>query len=83
VVYGDVDCNTGTLASTVLNNKLATDCLAILLDSVANYADQKILLVCEDGRFHATNSARLRLVEQPDGLHVPWLVEEFSILRCV
>ena len=73
VVYGGVDYKTGKLTYTVADTKSGTDFLAFLIALVARYAGRKILLVCDNGRFHTTKAVQLWLAEHRDQLEIFWL----------
>jgi transposase len=73
VVYGGVDYKTGELTYTVADTKSGTEFLAFLIVLVARYAGRKILLVCDNGRFHTTKAVQLWLAEHRDQLEIFWL----------
>jgi DDE superfamily endonuclease len=73
VVYGGVDYKTGKLTYTAADTKSGTEFLAFLIALVARYAGRKILLVCDNGRFHTTKAVQLWLAEHRDQLEIFWL----------
>jgi transposase len=54
VVYGGVDYATGRIIYRVAATKSGYNFLAFLSTLVATYVGRKILLVCDNGRFHHT-----------------------------
>jgi transposase len=73
VVYGGVDYKTGKLTYTVADTKSGTEFLAFLLVLVARYVGRKIVLVCDNGRFHTTKAVQQWLAEHRDQIEVFWL----------
>jgi len=73
VVYGGVDYKTGKLTYTLADTKSGTEFLAFLVVLVARYVGRKILLVCDNGRFHTTKAVEQWLVEHRDQIEVFWL----------
>jgi transposase len=73
VVYGGVDYKTGKLTYTVAGTKSGTEFLAFLVVLVARYAGRRILLVCDNGRFHTTKAVQRWLAEHRDQLEIFWL----------
>lgn len=73
VVYGGVDYKTGDFTYTIAATKCGTEFLVFLLALIKRYAGQKIILVCDNGRFHATQAVREFLAVHRDQLRVFWL----------
>jgi transposase len=73
VVYGGVDYKTGKLTYTVADTKSGVEFLAFLVVLVARYVGHKILLVCDNGRFHSTKTVQQWLAEHRDQIEVFWL----------
>jgi len=73
VVYGGVDYKTGELTYTVADTKSGTEFLAFLVVLVARYAGRKILLVCDNGRFHTTKAVQAWLAGHRSQIEVFWL----------
>lgn len=73
VVYGGVDYKTGKLTYTVADTKSGTEFLAFLIVLSARYAGRRILLVCDNGRFHTTKAVQQWLAEHRDQVEVFWL----------
>lgn len=73
VVYGGVDYRTGVLTYTVADRKCGADFVAFLATLLLAYAGQRILLVCDNGRFHTTKAVRDFLAAHRADLRVIWL----------
>lgn len=73
VVYGGVDYKSGKLTYTVADTKSGAEFLAFLIVLVAKYAGRKILLVCDNGRFHTTKAVQLWLADHRDQIEIFWL----------
>jgi transposase len=73
VVYGGVDYKTDKLTYTVADTKSGAKFLAFLVVLVTKYAGRKILLVCDNGRFHTTKAVQQWLAEHRDQIEVFWL----------
>jgi transposase len=73
VVYGGVDYKTGKLTYTLADTKSGTEFLAFLVVLVARYVGRKILVVCDNGRFHTTKAVQQWLEEHRDQIEVFWL----------
>jgi transposase len=73
VVYGGVDYKTGKLTYTVADTKSGAEFLAFLLVLVARYVGRKIVMVCDNGRFHSTKAVQQWLAEHRDQIEVFWL----------
>jgi transposase len=68
-----VDYQTGRLTYTVAETKCGAAFLAFLVALLAKYLGKKILLVCDNGRFHATKAVQQWLAEHRDRIEVYWL----------
>jgi len=73
VVYGGVDYKTGAFTYTIAATKCGAEFLVFLMALLKRYAGQKIILVCDNGRFHTTNAVREFLTAHRDQLRVVWL----------
>lgn len=73
VVYGGVDYKTGKFTYTSAATKCGAEFLVFLLALIKRYAGQKIILVCDNGRFHTTQVVREFLAAHRDQLRVFWL----------
>jgi transposase len=73
VVYGGVDYKTGKLTYTLANTKCGAAFLAFLILLVKRYAGKKIILVCDNGRFHATKAVQAWLAAHREQITVYWL----------
>jgi transposase len=73
VVYGGVDYMTGKLTYTVADTKSGAEFLAFLIVLVTKYVGRKILLVCDNGRFHITKAVQQWLADHRDQIEVFWL----------
>jgi len=73
VVYGGVDYKTGDFTYTIAATKCGAEFLVFLLALLKRYAGQKIILVCDNGRFHATKAVHEFLTAHRDQLRVFWL----------
>jgi len=73
VVYGGVDYKTGKLTYTVADTKSGAEFLAFLIVLVARYVGRKIVLVCDNGRFHTTRAVQQWLAEHRAQIEVFWL----------
>jgi transposase len=74
VVYGGVDYKTGDFTYTIAATKCGAEFLVFLLALLKRYAGQKIILVCDNGRFHATKAVHKFLTAHRDHLRVFWLL---------
>jgi transposase len=57
----------------VADTKSGTEFLAFLVVLVARYAGRKLLLVCDNGRFHTTMAVQDWLATHSDQIEVFWL----------
>lgn len=73
VVYGGVDYKTGDFTYTIAATKCGAEFLVFLAALLVRYAGRKIILVCDNGRFHTTQAVREFLAEHRDQLRVFWL----------
>lgn len=73
VVYGGVDYRTGKLTYTLAATKCGAAFLAFLIVLVKRYAGKKIILVCDNGRFHATKAVNAWLKAHRRQITVYWL----------
>jgi len=73
VVYGGVNYKTGKLTYTIDDTKSGAMFLAFLIALVAAHVGRKILLVCDNGRFHTTKAVQKWLAEHRDQIEVFWL----------
>jgi transposase len=73
VVYGGVDYKTGDFTYTIAATKCGAEFLLFLAALLARYAGRKIILVCDNGRFHTTQAVRTFLAEHRRQLRVFWL----------
>lgn len=73
VVYGGVEYTTGKLTYTMADTKCGASFLTFLTVLLRTYAGQKILLVCDNGRFHTTKAVQEFLVAHQARLEVYWL----------
>jgi transposase len=73
VVYGGVDYKTGRIIHTIAETKSGTHFLVFLSALLAAYPQQKVRLVCDNGRFHHTKAVQAWLQAQRDRLEIFWL----------
>jgi transposase len=73
VIYGGVDYKTGKLTYTVAETKCGGAFLAFLVVLLAAYVGKKILLVCDNGRFHAARAVQEWLAAHRNQIEVYWL----------
>lgn len=73
VVYGGVDCQSGDFTYTIAATKCGAEFLVFLMALLARYAGRKIILVCDNGRFHRTKAVNAFLAAHRDQLRVYWL----------
>lgn len=73
VVYGGVDYKTGKLTYTLAATKCGAAFLVFLMVLVKRYAEKKIVLVCDNGRFHHTKAVQAWLETHRDQITVYWL----------
>jgi transposase len=73
VVYGGIDYLSGTITYTVAATKSGVNFLAFLVALVAAYAGKKVLLVCDNGRFHTTKAVQTWLAANRDKVEIYWL----------
>ena len=73
VVYGGVDYATGKITYTIADSKSGTNFLVFLVALVKAYADRKVRLVCDNGRFHQTRAVREWLAANSGRITIYWL----------
>jgi transposase len=73
VVYGGVNYRTGKFTYTLSASKCGAAFLVFLMLLVKTYAGQKIILVCDNGRFHKTAAVLEWLAAHRDQITVYWL----------
>jgi transposase len=73
VVYGGVDYKTGEFTYTIAAAKCGLEFLTFLIHLLSRYAGRKIILVCDNGRFHKTKAVCEFLAAHRDQLRVFWL----------
>lgn len=73
VVYGGVDYQSGNIVYTVAQTKSGRNFLVFLRALVTAYAGRKIRLVCDNGRFHQTQTVRRWLRTHRHQIEVFWL----------
>lgn len=73
VVYGGVNYKTGKLTYTLAATKCGASFLVFLIALLKFYAGRKILLVCDNGRFHKTKAVLAWLAAHRDQIEIYWL----------
>lgn len=73
VVYGGVDYATGRIVHTVATTKSGWNFIAFLTVLLKNYVSRKVLLVCDNARFHHTKAVEAFLADHRDQLRIFWL----------
>ena len=73
VVYGGVDYKTGKLTYTLAGTKCGAAFLVFLMALVKRYVGKKIILVCDNGRFHHTKAVEAWLAAHRHQITVYWL----------
>lgn len=73
VVYGGVDYKTGKLTYTLADSKCGAEFLVFLMALLKQYVGKKIVLVCDNGRFHTTQAVQAWLAEHRHQITVFWL----------
>jgi transposase len=73
VVYGGVDYRTGKLTYTLADSKCGSSFLGFLMAVLLAYAGRKVVLVCDNGRFHTTKAVEAFLKEHREQIEVYWL----------
>jgi transposase len=73
VVYGGVNYKTGKFTYTLSGSKCGAAFLVFLMVLVKAYVGQKIILVCDNGRFHKTAAVLEWLAAHRDQITVYWL----------
>lgn len=73
VVYGGVNYKTGKLTYTIADSKCGAAFLIFLIALLRQYVGRKIVLVCDNGRFHTTKAVNEWLDAHRDQITVFWL----------
>jgi putative transposase len=73
VIYGGIDYLTGKISYTVGLTKSGVNFLAFLVALAAIYVGKKVVLVCDNGRFHTTKAVQAWLEANKDKLEIYWL----------
>jgi transposase len=73
VVYGGVNYQTGKFTYTLSATKCGAAFLIFLMTLVKQYVGKKIILVCDNGRFHCTAAVSEWLAAHRDQITVYWL----------
>lgn len=73
VVYGGIDYLSGKITYTVAATKSGVNFLAFLAALAAAYAGRKVVLVCDNGRFHTTKAVAAWLEANKDKVEIYWL----------
>lgn len=73
VVYGGVNYRTGKLTYTLADSKCGAQFLIFLTALLLAYAGRRIVLVCDNGRFHHTKAVQTFLHDHRHCLRVYWL----------
>jgi hypothetical protein len=73
VVYGGVNYKTGRLTYTLAATKCGAAFLVFLMVLVKQYAGKKIIVVCDNGRFHRTKAVLEWLTAHRDQITIYWL----------
>ena len=73
VVYGGVNYKTGRFTYTLAATKCGAAFLVFLMALVKQYVGRRIILVCDNGRFHKTKAVEQWLDEHRDQITVYWL----------
>jgi len=73
VVYGGVNYKTGRITYTLAATKCGAAFLIFLMALVRQYVGRRIILVCDNGRFHKTKAVEQWLAEHRDQITIYWL----------
>jgi transposase len=73
VIYGGIDYLNGKISYTVAATKSGVNFLAFLVALLAAYAGKKVVLVCDNGRFHTTKAVQAWLEANKDKMEIYWL----------
>lgn len=73
VVYGGVNYKTGRLTYTLAATKCGAAFLVFLMALLKQYVGRRIVLVCDNGRFHKTHAVEQWLAEHRDQITIYWL----------
>jgi len=73
IVYGGVNYRTGKLTYTLADSKCGTQFILFLMTLLAGYTGKRLLVVCDNGRFHTTKAAKAFLQLHRDKMSILWL----------
>jgi transposase len=73
VIYGGIDYLSGRISYTVAATKSGVNFLAFLVALAACYAGRKVVLVCDNGRFHTTKAVQAWLEANKELVEIYWL----------
>jgi transposase len=73
VIYGGIDYVSGQISYTVGLTKSGVNFLAFLVALAVVYAGKKVILVCDNGRFHTTKAVQAWLEANKDKVAIYWL----------
>ena len=73
IVYGAVNYRTGKLTYTLADSKCGTQFILFLMTLLAGYTGKRLLVVCDNGRFHTTKAAQAFLHLHRDKMRILWL----------
>jgi transposase len=73
VISGGIDYLRGKITYTVAATKSGVNFLAFLVALAAAYAGKKVVLVCDNGRFHTTKAVKAWLEANKDKVEIYWL----------
>jgi transposase len=73
LVYGGGDYKTGKLTYTLASTKWGTEFLVFLMTLRKQYVGKKIIMVCDNGRFHTTQVVQAWLAAHRDEITIYWL----------
>jgi putative transposase len=73
IVYGGVNYRTGKITYTLADSKCGTQFILFLMTLLAGYTGKRLLVVCDNGRFHTTQAAKVFLQLHRDKMRILWL----------
>mgnify|MGYP001241964367 CR=1 FL=1 len=73
IVYGGVNYRTGQLTYTLADSKCGTQFILFLMTLLAGYTSKRLLVVCDNGRFHTTKAVKAFLHLHRDKMSILWL----------
>ena len=73
VIYGGIDYLSGKISYKVGLTKSGVNFLAFLIALAAVYVGKKVILVCDNGRFHTTKAVQAWLEANKDKVEIYWL----------